>query len=176
MRWWEETHRAFLDQGEWTVTVCAGGTDHTAVREAFAAGLPGRRDEILADTQNRIPRRSGKTVKTNPDTPEKVRRDWQRARHNGTAPKPAKAAFAPGGWVTWTHPGTGETLTGVVTGWLPEHHSGEFPRHARTIVPADGSEPLVMQLQPKAKPSEGPWLVVYGIGQSSTVQPDSAPS
>ncbi|MEV4334775.1 hypothetical protein AB0K02_30370 [Streptomyces sp. NPDC049597] len=38
---WEEATRIFRVQGEWTVTVSVSGTDHTAVREAFAAGLPG---------------------------------------------------------------------------------------------------------------------------------------
>jgi hypothetical protein len=65
---WEESDRVFRVQGEWTVTVSVTGTDHTAVREAFAAGMPGRRDEILADAQKRIPRLS-RTVKASSDTP-----------------------------------------------------------------------------------------------------------
>ncbi|GAA1545875.1 hypothetical protein GCM10009730_63700 [Streptomyces albidochromogenes] len=56
---WVESTRIFRVQGEWTVTVSVSGTDPMAVREAFAAGLPGRRDEVLADVQKRIPRVSG---------------------------------------------------------------------------------------------------------------------
>ncbi|MER7112310.1 hypothetical protein [Streptomyces sp. NPDC000229] len=85
---WEESTRILRVQGEWTVTVSVSGTDHTALREAFAAGLAGRRDEILADAQNRIPRVSG-TVRAAADTPEQVRKAWQRDRRKGTAPKPA---------------------------------------------------------------------------------------
>jgi hypothetical protein len=62
---WEESTRIFRVQGEWTVTVSVSGTDHTAAREAFAAGLPGRPDEILAEVQKRIPRVCA-TVRTAP--------------------------------------------------------------------------------------------------------------
>ncbi|MDQ1013202.1 hypothetical protein QFZ82_007687 [Streptomyces sp. V4I23] len=37
---WEESTRIFRVQGEWTVTVSVSGTDHSAVRETFTAGLP----------------------------------------------------------------------------------------------------------------------------------------
>lgn len=69
---WEESTRIFLVQGEWTVTVSVSGTDHAVVREAFAAGLPGRCDEILADAQKRIPRVSG-TVRAAAWSPVVVR-------------------------------------------------------------------------------------------------------
>ncbi|GGW69861.1 hypothetical protein [Streptomyces xantholiticus] len=51
---WEESARVFRVQGEWTVTVSVSGSDHTAVREAFAAGLSGRRDEILAGEAGQV--------------------------------------------------------------------------------------------------------------------------
>ncbi|GGT54678.1 hypothetical protein GCM10010271_68180 [Streptomyces kurssanovii] len=114
---WEESTRIFRVQGVWTVTVSVCGTDHTAVREAFAAGL-GRREEILADAQKRIPRVSGTVRAAADDTPERVRKAWRRDRRWGTAPKPATGCHSPGSWVTWQHPETGRTLTGIVTKWL----------------------------------------------------------
>jgi hypothetical protein len=164
---WVESTRIFRVQGEWTVTLSVSGTDHTAVREAFAAGLPGRRDEILADAQNRIPRVSG-TVRAATDTPERVRKAWQRDRRKGTAPKPATGCYSPGSWVTWQHPETGQTFTGIVTKWL----FGERTDPARrTVIPSDGSESVVMVLEPRAKPTAGPWNVVYGPETFSPVQP-----
>ncbi|MEJ8639959.1 hypothetical protein [Streptomyces sp. MS2.AVA.5] len=164
---WEESTRVFRVQGEWTVTVSTSGTDHTAVREAFAAGLPGRRDEILADAQNRIPRVSG-TVRATADTPERVRKAWQRDRRKRTAPKPATGCYSPGSWVTWRHPETGQTLTGIVTKWLIGERTDP---DRRTVIPSDGSEPVVMVLEARAKPTVGPWYVVYGLESSSPVQP-----
>ncbi|MEU9065198.1 hypothetical protein AB0D13_41885 [Streptomyces sp. NPDC048430] len=155
---WEESTNAFRMQGEWTVTVSARGTDHTAVRETFAAGLPGRRDEILTDAQKRIPRVEG-TVKGCTDTPEKVRKAWLRDRRKGTAPKPATGAYSPGSWVSWQHPETGQSLTGIVTKWLVGERSDAA---RRTVVPSDGSDPLVMVLESRAKPTSGPWNVFYG--------------
>lgn len=38
---WGESTGVFRVQGEWTVSVSVSGTDHAAVREAFAAGLAG---------------------------------------------------------------------------------------------------------------------------------------
>ncbi|MBT2393553.1 hypothetical protein J7E87_30110 [Streptomyces sp. ISL-1] len=135
---WEESARVFRVQGEWTVTVSVSGTDHTAVREAFAAGLPGRRDEILADAQKRIPRVSGTVRTSTSDTPEKVRKAWRRDRRRGTVPKPATGAYSPGSWVTWQHPETGQACSGIVTRWL----LGERTDPARrTVIPSDGSEP-----------------------------------
>ncbi|MDQ0847786.1 hypothetical protein [Streptomyces sp. V1I6] len=164
---WEESTRIFRVQGEWTVTVSASGTDHAAVREVFGAGLPGRRDEILADAQNRIPRVSG-TVRAAADTPERVRKAWRRDRRRGTAPKPATGSYSPGSWVTWRHPETGRTLTGIVTKWL----LGERTDPARrTVIPSDGGEPVVMVLDSGAKPTVGPWHVVYGADKLSPVQP-----
>ncbi|MEU5109619.1 hypothetical protein AB0H07_46550, partial [Streptomyces sp. NPDC021354] len=107
---WTESTTVFRVQGEWTVTLSVSGTDHAAVREAFATGLTGRRDEILADAQKRIPRISG-TFPEPRITPEKVRRAWRRDRRKGTVPRPASGAFAPGSWVTWQHPETGQTFT-----------------------------------------------------------------
>ncbi|WP_329583790.1 hypothetical protein [Streptomyces sp. NBC_01361] len=160
---WEESTRIFRVQGEWTVTVSVSGTDHTAVREAFGAGLPGRRDEILADAQKRIPRVSG-AVRGASDTPERVRKTWQRDRRKGTAPRPATGAYAPGSWVSWQHPDTGGMLTGIVTKWRSDSAR-------RTVIPSDGSEPVVMVLKSGAKPTAGPWNIVYGPGVSSSVQP-----
>ncbi|MDQ1013203.1 hypothetical protein QFZ82_007688 [Streptomyces sp. V4I23] len=69
--------------------------------------------------------------------------------------------------MTWQHPETGRTLTGIVTKWL----LGERTDPARrTVIPSDGSEPVVMVLAPWAKPTAGPWNVVYGE-RSSPVQP-----
>ncbi|MEU4499216.1 hypothetical protein AB0F96_38660 [Streptomyces sp. NPDC023998] len=164
---WEESARVFRVQGEWTVTVSVTGTDHTAVREAFAVGLPGRRDEILADAQKRIPRVSG-TVKAPSDTPEKVRKAWRRDRRKGTAPKPATGAYSPGSWVTWQRPETGETCTGIVTRWLPGERTDTT---RRTVIPSDGSEPVAIELATGAKPTVGPWRAVYGEGLSSSVEP-----
>ncbi|BBG20635.1 hypothetical protein RVR_P13 (plasmid) [Actinacidiphila reveromycinica] len=115
---WEESARIFLIQGGWTVTVSVSGTDHVAVREAYTTQLGTRKAAILADAQNRIPRIPGPLPRANPNSPDKVRAAWRRNRRQGTAPKPASGAFAPGSWVTWAHPETGAVLTGVVTGWL----------------------------------------------------------
>ncbi|MER7112311.1 hypothetical protein [Streptomyces sp. NPDC000229] len=69
--------------------------------------------------------------------------------------------------MTWQHPETGQTLTGIVTKWL----LGERTDPARrTVIPLDG-EPVVMVLEPRAKPTAGPWNVVYGPEKSSPVQP-----
>lgn len=164
---WEESTGAYLVQGEWTVTVSVSGSDHVAVREAFAAGLPGRRDEIVADAQKRIPRVSRK-VSVSDDTPERVRKQWRRDRRRGTVPKPATGRYSPGSWVTWEHPETGQTLTGIVTKWL----LGEWVDSTRrTVVPSDGSEPVEMELEPRAKPTAGPWNVVYEPELKSAAQP-----
>lgn len=165
---WEESARVFRVQGEWTVTVSVSGTDHTAVREAFAAGLPGRRDEILADAQQRIPRISGTVRASTTDTPEKVRKAWRRDRRQGTAPKPATGCYSPGSWVTWQHPETGQTLTGIVTKWLPGERTDTT---RRTVIPSDGSEPLTIELATGAKPTAGPWNAVYSPGISAPLQP-----
>ncbi|MFE5108269.1 hypothetical protein [Streptomyces sp. NPDC056663] len=164
---WEESTRVFRVQGEWTVSVSVSGTDHAAVREAFAAGLAGRRDEILADAERRIPRVSG-TVRACGDTPEKVRKAWRRDRRQGTAPKPATGSYSPGSWVTWQHPETGEVLTGIVTKWLPGERSDAA---RRTVVPSDGSEALTIELVAGAKPTAGPWTAVYPSGLSVPMQP-----
>ncbi|MFB8442677.1 hypothetical protein ACFC7A_26865 [Streptomyces niveus] len=165
---WEESARVFRVEGEWTVTVSVAGTDHTAVREAFASGLPGRREEILADAQNRIPRICG-TFPVTRDTPEKVRRDWRRDRRKGSAPKPATGAFSPGSWVTWQHPETGQALTGIVSDWM----AGERPkeRNRRSVIPSDGGAPVVMVLKPLGRPTRGPWTIDHGTGDSSRVSP-----
>ncbi|MFE9007527.1 hypothetical protein ACFYOY_36310, partial [Streptomyces sp. NPDC007875] len=126
---WVESTAPYLVQGEWTVTVSVRGTDHAAVRDAFAASLDSRRDEIVADAQKRIPRISG-TFPAPRDTPEKVRKAWRRDRRKGTVPKPASGAFAPGGWVRWQHPESGEMLTGIVSRWL----QGERTDSARRTV------------------------------------------
>lgn len=164
---WVESTRVFRVQGEWTVLVSVSGTDHAAVREAFAAGLPGRRDEILTDAEKRIPRVSG-TVRGASDTPEKVRKAWRRDRRQGTAPKPATGSYSPGSWVTWQHPETGQMFTGIVTKWLPGERSDAA---RRTVVPSDGSEVLTMELAAGAKPTVGPWTAVYASGLSVPVQP-----
>ncbi|MEU8943678.1 hypothetical protein AB0C97_37460 [Streptomyces goshikiensis] len=94
---WEESTKVFLVQGEWTVTVLVSGTDHTAVRSAFASDLPPLIADIVADAQNRIPRPK-KTVPISAatDTPAKVRKAWKRDRAKGTAPKAANGAYTPG--------------------------------------------------------------------------------
>ncbi|MFI6689020.1 hypothetical protein [Streptomyces sp. NPDC050485] len=150
---WEESHRRYWRQGEWTVTVSVRGTDHDAVREAYAAGIKARRDEILTDPRNRIPRVSG-SVRTSADTPEKVRKAWRLDRRNGTAPKPATGAFAPGSWVTLEHPASGETLTGIVTEWTST--GSRLGRGERAVIPSNGDEPIPMTLQ-GTKPTMGPW-------------------
>jgi hypothetical protein len=164
---WEESTGVFRVQGEWTMLVCVSGTDHAAVREAFAAGLAGRRDEILADAERRIPRVSG-SVRASSDTPEKVRKAWRRDRRQGTAPKPATGSYSPGSWVTWRHPETGQMLTGIVTKWLPGERSDAA---RRTVVPSDGSEVLTIELAAGAKPTVGPWTAVYPSGLSMPMQP-----
>ncbi|MET7717729.1 hypothetical protein [Streptomyces sp. NPDC005407] len=168
---WEESARVFRVQGEWTVTVSVCGTDHAAVWEAFAAGLPGRRDEILTGAQKRIPRASGTVRTSTGDTLERVRKAWRRDRRKGTAPKPATGAYSPGSWVTWQHPETGQACTGVVTSWLPDNRTVGGGRNGRTVIPSDGSEPVVIELVTGAKPTEGPWKAVYGPQLSSPVQP-----
>ncbi|WP_346161717.1 hypothetical protein [Streptomyces mordarskii] len=164
---WEESSTPIRVQGEWTVDVSVRGTDHVAVREAFAADLARRRDEIVADAGRRIPRIKG-TFPEPRITPEKVRKAWQRDRRRGTAPKPASRAFAPGSWVTWLHPVTGRKVSGIVTRWLP----GERVDSARrTVIPSDGSEPVALELAGGATSSVGPWVAVYGEGLSSLVEP-----
>ncbi|MDQ0938936.1 hypothetical protein [Streptomyces sp. V1I1] len=69
--------------------------------------------------------------------------------------------------MTWQHPEIGQTLTGIVTKWLLGERTDPI---RRTVIPSDGSEPVVMELEPGAKPSEGSWRVVYGEGLSSPVE------
>ncbi|MEV5203243.1 hypothetical protein [Streptomyces sp. NPDC053720] len=163
---WEESDRPYRVQGEWTVTVSLKGSDHQAVRQVFRAGLDNKRDEILADPQKRIPRVSG-TFRGPTDTPERVRSTWRRDRRKGTAPKPATASYSPGSWVTWQHPQTGQVLTGIVTKWLLGERTDSV---CRTLIPSDGSDPVEMTLKPGAKPTAGPWKVIYGPEVFSLVQ------
>ncbi|MFC6511442.1 hypothetical protein ACFQFR_00005 [Streptomyces goshikiensis] len=91
---WEESTKVFLVQGEWTVTVSVSGTDHTAVRSAFASDLPPLIADIVADAQNRIPRpKKTVPISASTDTPAKVRKAWKRDRAKGTAPKAANGAY-----------------------------------------------------------------------------------
>ncbi|MFF7717531.1 hypothetical protein [Streptomyces sp. NPDC007988] len=39
------------------------------------------------------------------------------------------------------------------------------------MIPSDGSEPVVVGLEPLAKPTAGPGSIVYGPESSSPVQP-----
>ncbi|MFD9420932.1 hypothetical protein ACFWC9_40670 [Streptomyces goshikiensis] len=166
---WEESTKVFLVQGEWTVTVSVSGTDHTAVRSAFASDLPPLIADIVADAQNRIPR-AKKTVpvSASTDTPAKVRKAWKRDREKGTAPKAANGAYTPGSWVIWQDPESGRTINGIVTQWTPgwTHDSSK-----RGVIPSDGSDPVVMQLDSGAHRSKGPWRVSYGDGVTSRVEP-----
>ncbi|MGW0754711.1 hypothetical protein [Streptomyces sp. NPDC002587] len=166
---WQESEKVFLDQGEWTVTVSVSGTDHTAVRAALTADLSARVADIVADAQNRIPRpkKTGRAPAAR-ISPAKVREAWRRDREKGTAPKPANGAYAPGSWVVWQDAETGRTLNGIVSEWIP----GWTPApRKRGVIPSDGSEPVVMELDPGANHWKGPWRISYNKGLSSIVEP-----
>ncbi|MET9888527.1 hypothetical protein ABZZ20_36545 [Streptomyces sp. NPDC006430] len=143
---WEESDKVFLDQGEWTVTVSVSGTDHPAVRAALTADLSAKVADILGDARNRIPRiqKPGHAPAAG-ISPAKVRKTWRRDREKGTAPKPASGAYAPGSWVAWTDPETGRVINGIASEWVPG--STQLSRK-RGVIPSDGSEPVVMQLDP----------------------------
>ncbi|WP_405681265.1 hypothetical protein OG859_41550 [Streptomyces sp. NBC_00048] len=166
---WEESTKVFLIQGEWTVTVSVSGSDHTAVRAAYAADLSARITDIVADAQNRIPRpKKTRPAPASTDTPAKVRKAWRRDRVKGTAPKAANGAYVPGSWVTWQNPESGRTINGIVTKWIPgQNHDSR----KRGVIPSDGSDPIVMQLDSAADPWKGPWRVSYGEGITSLVEP-----
>ncbi|MFG2987667.1 hypothetical protein ACGFYQ_41985 [Streptomyces sp. NPDC048258] len=75
-----------------------------------------------------------------------------------TVPKPANGAYVPGSWVVWQDAETGRTLNGVVSEWIP---GWTHARRKRGVVPSDGSEPVVMELDPGANHWKGPWRISY---------------
>ncbi|MFD9729801.1 hypothetical protein [Streptomyces sp. NPDC059072] len=167
---WQDEPTIFLVQGEWTVTMCASGTDHQAVSQAFATELAQRAADVVADAHNRIPR-PAKTVRhaVCPDTPAKVRKAWQRDRRKGTAPQPATGSYVPGSWVIWQDPVSGRTISGIVSQWTPGWSSRDTGK--RGVIPSDGSDPVVMQLDAGADRRSGPWRVAYGEGVTARVKP-----
>ncbi|MGW0556765.1 hypothetical protein ACWDZ6_21615 [Streptomyces sp. NPDC002926] len=70
--------------------------------------------------------------------------------------------------MTWQHPETRETCTGIVTKWLPGERTDTT---RRTVIPSDGSEPLTIEPATGAKPTTGPWAAVRSPGLSAPVQP-----
>ncbi|MFD4722321.1 hypothetical protein ACFWOY_23225 [Streptomyces sp. NPDC058423] len=75
-------------------------------------------------------------------------------------------------WTTWQHPETGQTLTGIIIKWLLGERTDPS---RRKVIPSDGSEPVVVGLEPLAKPTAGPGSIVYGPESSSPVQPGVQP-